>query len=268
MQNSKSGSGYIISWKELGETPGEHMEKYRLNHGIPKTIKMCYAGRLDPMAQGVMVILKGEECKKMTNYLTTDKIYTAEAVLGVKTDSFDPMGLRLNFKTISHSDVDTYISNLKKISGTFIQKFPPYSAYAMRKNGRRAPLWQWAMNGELDESELPSKEVTVYSMEIIESESGWVTIQDYVKSVCCEISRVSLKNNMRQTKIQAEWVEFMNTYPHFKLYKAKFKTSVSSGTYIRSIVNNMCPDIPSHAHLITRIEHSVPDTAKPIEDLG
>ena len=40
--------------------------------------KVCYCGRLDPMARGLVLLLVGDECKKMDDYLSTIKEYEFE----------------------------------------------------------------------------------------------------------------------------------------------------------------------------------------------
>ena len=83
----------IISYKNLGETPLACLEKMRLEHGIGAEIPMTYAGRLDPMAEGVMILLVGEECKNKEQYLGLDKTYGFEVLVGFQTDTYDLLGL-------------------------------------------------------------------------------------------------------------------------------------------------------------------------------
>ena len=65
----------IILNKNGWETPLQCLEFFRLKYKEYKNIPMTYAGRLDPMASGVLVILVGEECKKKEKYLKLDKEY-------------------------------------------------------------------------------------------------------------------------------------------------------------------------------------------------
>ena len=52
-----------LTYKNIGETPLECLERIRLEYGKPKDIPMTYAGRLDPMAEGLLIILVGDDCK-------------------------------------------------------------------------------------------------------------------------------------------------------------------------------------------------------------
>ena len=53
----------ILVNKQIGETPLEALEKVRREHGFDANLPMTYAGRLDPMAEGLLIVLVGEECK-------------------------------------------------------------------------------------------------------------------------------------------------------------------------------------------------------------
>lgn len=244
----------VSLWKNIGQTPWDVVEAYRKEHGIDKSVKICYTGRLDPMAQGVLPILIGDECKKMDDHLARDKTYSAEAVLGISTDTYDPMGLITNTEELTAERIDKFKEQLLALSGkTFKQYFPPYSAYLLRKGATKAPLWWWAMNDRLDEIKdlMPSKDVTVYSCEITDQRT--VSLVDYVKTITDEIRLVKEGTNFRQDEIIVKWNEFLKAQSEMTLTVISFTAKVSTGTYIRSLVNDI--GIPTHAHLITRTEY-------------
>ena len=54
----------LIFNKKEGETPLEVLDKFRAKNKIYQDIKMTYAGRLDPMASGILLVVAGEEIKK------------------------------------------------------------------------------------------------------------------------------------------------------------------------------------------------------------
>ena len=53
----------ILLNKKEGETPLEALENFRFKNKEYKDVKMTYAGRLDPMASGILLILAGDEIK-------------------------------------------------------------------------------------------------------------------------------------------------------------------------------------------------------------
>jgi len=58
----------ILANKKIGETPLELIKRVAFN----KT-PVTYAGRLDPMAEGLMILLIGSEVKEKEKYLNLIK---------------------------------------------------------------------------------------------------------------------------------------------------------------------------------------------------
>src|SRR3989344_2297636 len=80
-------------YKKEGQTPLEAMEEFRKENLEYKDQKMTYAGRLDPMAEGVLLILTGDDCKEKQKYLGLNKEYEFEILWGFQTDTYDILGL-------------------------------------------------------------------------------------------------------------------------------------------------------------------------------
>ena len=87
---------YAVVEKAVGETPLQALERFRALHGELDQIPMAYAGRLDPMASGKLLILIGEECKQQERYHALDKEYEFEVLFGIGSDTGDVLG-RLSF---------------------------------------------------------------------------------------------------------------------------------------------------------------------------
>ena len=56
---------FVVLEKKVGETPLACLLSYKKAHPELGGIPASYAGRLDPMASGKLLILLGEECKKV-----------------------------------------------------------------------------------------------------------------------------------------------------------------------------------------------------------
>jgi tRNA pseudouridine(55) synthase len=236
----------VVVYKNVGETSFERLKRFREEEKIPESVKICYTGRLDPMACGQLELLIGDECKKMKEHMTHNKEYTVEAILGISTDSLDPLGLVTGFKEYTEEDVQSYIEKLMKLSGkTFSQKFPAFSGFMLRKKGERKALWVWKVEGDLDDSELPSKDITVYN--IIVGEPTQIPLTEYIEEISKEIDLVDRSNLMRQDTVKDSWTKFDKVR---YIYKIPITLIVSTGTYIRSVVSEL--DMHAHAHLITR----------------
>jgi tRNA pseudouridine55 synthase len=118
---------------------------------------MTYAGRLDPMAEGVLIVLTGEKNKEREAYTGLDKDYEFEFILGLETDTHDVLGKITETKqpkVISEKDIQ---NALKKFTGKFKQKYPAYSSKVVGG----VPLFDLARKGKLATVVMPDHEVEV-----------------------------------------------------------------------------------------------------------
>lgn len=114
----------FIIHKNLSETPLECLERTRALQDIAANVPMTYAGRLDPMASGKLLILVGEECKDKEKYLGLDKEYEIEVLFGVTTDTGDMLGLINEVRP----SLNTRSDLVDKFIGKFTQVYPAYSS--------------------------------------------------------------------------------------------------------------------------------------------
>jgi tRNA pseudouridine55 synthase len=202
-----------LTYKNLGETPLEAIERFRIEKGIDSKVPMTYAGRLDPMAEGLLIVLTGEDCKKKTDFNNLDKEYEVEVVLGVQSDSHDVLGL---VKKIEIKEI-----NLDEFIGKFTQEYPRYSSKII------------AMKEVPDE--MPTKEVEIYFIEKLgERETSG---QDLAEKAVEKIKLV--KGDFRQNEIIETWLKFGQVYGNEKFKVLVLRVACSSGTYMRSLANNI-----------------------------
>lgn len=154
---------------------------------IFNTKKIGHTGTLDPIATGVLVCLFGKYTKLVDLLTSLDKEYIAEIKLGIKTDTGDITGSIIENKSFNITK-DNIIKVFEKFPQKYEQTVPKYSA--VKINGKK--LYEYARNNI--EIELPKREVSIFSLELI----------DYEKDII------------------------------------KFKTHVSKGTYIRSLIEDIC----------------------------
>jgi len=217
----------IKIFKPVGLTPLELIENYKKTNNVKQ--KMSFAGRLDPMASGLMLLLVGDECKKQPEYCGKDKIYEFKILYGFKTDSLDILGIS---EEIEKSDF-----NYKDLIGELEQKYPIYSSKTLKIEGIRKPLWYWEKKGVLKNSMIPMKNVKVFDLNILEKrEYSNLEIKDIIFE---RISKLSEKNKdkFRYKDIKEKWEENLLDNKKFKV--DSFRTKVSSGTYIRGLCEKM-----------------------------
>lgn len=194
--------------------------------------KVGYAGRLDPMAHGVLLLLVGDMNKKKIAFESLTKEYIFEAVFGMKTDSYDLLGkVNDRYNNYNFDQLQTHLNReIQKYEGPFLQTYPPYSA--IRLNGK--PLYYWELRGTLPKENIPQKIVTIYSLKMVSTnEIASEKMHELIKN---RISRVA--GNFRQTEILKNWnIFFQKNRTVF--VSARFVIRCSSGTYVRSIVNDL-----------------------------
>ena len=225
--------------KAKGITPLELIKQYKKENNFQG--KMCYAGRLDPMAHGKMILLKDEECKQMNDYCNFDKTYEFLVLFGIKTDTYDLLGKVIE-TNIDSIDLDKL--ELDKFTGKIKQQFPPYSSFSIRHNNERKPIWEWAKLDKLGEITIPIKEVEIFSLKKISYSEKIEEKKDLEEYIFDNINLLSdtNKKKFRVNEILEIWKHIFETLeikPIIKKYRAK----VSSGTYIRSLVNRMGIDL-------------------------
>jgi tRNA pseudouridine55 synthase len=214
-------------YKPLGWSSLDAVKELRRQQPDLVDIPITYAGRLDPMAEGVMVILSGEDRLAKSEFQKLNKMYKATFLFGVTSDTYDCLGLT---ETGGQNDLDLNKEEISEfLLGTHQLPFPPYSAY--RVNGK--PLHYWAKLKKLDEIVIPDKEMRVLSIQDLRLYKKDV---DQVKSDL--IRRVRLvRGDFRQEEIIERWKDFQISEGMMQL--ARCTLAVTSGTYIRSLAHEM-----------------------------
>jgi tRNA pseudouridine(55) synthase len=255
---------FKIIHKKVGETPLEAIERFRAGHSEYAdlaSVPMTYAGRLDPMAEGKLLILIGDECKNKEKYLGLDKEYEVEILFGVDTDTHDVLGRILKVNTCAkaaenfsknyvQNDLQNKLqNNVQKYVGKFEQKYPAFSS---RTVGGKA-LHVHARAGTLPEdgddldssnsSNWPKKSVEIYSIEVLEicSKIGNVVATQAIENIGQLKEKV--EGDFRKKEILQDWGDFEKKYGEALFTIIKIRVACSSGTYMRSLAKRMGDDI-------------------------
>jgi len=219
----------VTLYKKEGETPLQCLDRFRLESPEYKDAVLSYVGRLDPMAEGVLVVVVGEENKNREKYLGLDKVYEVDVLFGVETDTGDilgkvPCSILQTLYTDTMSDI---VATLKSFVGPFIQKYPHYSSRPVKGK----PLFWWAREGRLGEIEIPEKTSEIYDITLLKQYS--LSGKEILKQVEERIEKVS--GDFRQQEIIDSWKEVLlkNLQQDFLLIT--MEVSCSSGTYMRTL---------------------------------
>lgn len=245
MEDTKQGI-ILNVWKEEGETPFQLLERLRKENDALADQKLSYAGRLDPMAQGVLPILVGDDANKNREaYLGMDKEYEIEILLGVETDSYDVLGI-VQKVTKQTGEEEVSKNFLEKYTGSFKQPYPPYSSKPVEGKS----LFQWAREGKLDEIAIPTKSVEIAQIEY--AGSTLVSKSKLLNNVKRRISHV--EGDFRQDDVVASWNDFLLESEEQDFQIISLKVLCSSGTYMRSLAQRIGSDLECGglAYTITR----------------
>lgn len=230
---------YLKLYKPIGLTPLEVIQQFQKENPEYQNIKLGYAGRLDPMAEGLLLVLVGEECKKRKEYERLSKTYEFEVLFGISTDTFDVMGkiTKINPQPVKISAEEIH-KVIKKYKGEILQEYPPYSS--PKVNGK--PLFWWARENRLDEIKIPKKRIEIYDFSRLNRDSklSKITSKELLKVVHKRIENV--KGDFRQKEILQIWDKELKD-KGLRFAVLKFKITCSSGTYVRSIANKIGEDL-------------------------
>ena len=155
-------NGLIILDKPKGMTSFQAARTVSRILGKEKT---GHAGTLDPMATGVLPVMTGR-ATKLLQYLTdTAKVYEAEALLGISTDTADADGavVQTGGRIPSEEEVREALAGFV---GKSTQIPPMYSA--VKQGG--VPLYKLARKGETVDRQ--PRDIEIFSAELLSFQDG------------------------------------------------------------------------------------------------
>lgn len=215
----------IISlYKPLGWTPLQSLDALRETQPELADVPMTYTGRLDPMAEGLIVVLTGDDRYRKPEFQKLPKTYEAEIVFGLSSDTHDALGL---MHVGGATDQNSIADAIGHLVGTHTLPFPAYSAYRIKGK----PLHYWAQTGRLNEVEIPMKEMGVLSVRdvVIEERSFGEVQAEALRKIAL------VQGTFRQEQIIDSWNSIESISE--PLLVAKCTIEVTSGTYIRSLAH-------------------------------
>lgn len=244
-------------YKEIGETTG--LFSARIKH-LFNANKVAICGKLDPLAHGLVTILLDDECKLMSLYLNTTKKYRILIGTGFSTDTDDLMGMQTSigfefkFKFSSRSllllllnasasasasahEIEKYIYEYCQIGKQWRQQFHHFSAINIIKNQLRKPLHYWYLRGLLEDTDIPTKDVVVYSLQRLDD----LIIPDYSNNIINKLEKLprSEWNNFRIPEIIDQYQRHIFPLQSQLKVCQQYEITVSSGFYVRMIAKHI-----------------------------
>lgn len=213
----------IVGYKKVGISPLDLIKEIKEKNPHLQKERMAYAGRLDPLAEGVVLLVVGEELKNFDSYLNLSKEYKTKILFGFSSDTYDILGIAEEAKEVKEEKAEKILNNFV---GNFSFTLPPFSSYKIKGK----PLFWWALQKRVHEIKVPQKEVTIFSLEVLKKE--WISEEELKKEIVSKVERI--KGDFRQRKIIRRWEDVLSDKKR-KHLTFDIKISCSSGCYVRSV---------------------------------
>lgn len=181
-------------------------------HPGQKSPKMGHAGTLDPRATGLLIVATDVDTKRLNDrdLVGLNKEYVADIVFGVRTDSGDLDGAIIEHAsddvlatlaaTITESSIREVLEQMKNASNGTGRMILPVSLFSAMKRGGR-PLYEYARAGKT--VVVPKREMRILEAELLGTDRESINVEGK------------------------------------KLPTAKVRFLVESGTYIRSLAEEV-----------------------------
>lgn len=228
---------HVIIDKRIGQTPLQAIQEWKAAHPDIQDVPATYAGRLDPMAEGLLLVLLGEECKKKDAYVGLDKEYEVEVLLGVGSDTGDVLGI-VHAGTASES-FSTLPEILRNEVGAHMRPYPVFSSKPV--DGK--PLFLHALEGTLGTISIPEHLETIHR--IIEHGTKHLdtaTLQTRIEGMLAsapisdEPSKV-LGADFRINAVRASWNKVFASSTIYHVIK--LTVTCGSGAYMRTLAQRI-----------------------------
>jgi len=235
---------YVVLQKEIGQTPLECAEAWRATQPEYKDVPLAYAGRLDPMASGKLLVLIGEECKRQSLYHGLDKTYEFEVLFGVTSDSGDVLGL-VSSTGNSVLPAKRIRAAAKKFVGDVTFPYPKFSS----KTVKGKPLHTWTLEGRIHEIEIPTYMAKVYKLALLETYT--FTTEEIYRHASEKIEtiapvtdeRKAIGNDFRRADVRVTWKALRENRSDTTFTVARFSCTCSSGTYMRTLAEVIAAEL-------------------------
>jgi len=161
--------------------------------GVLKVKKIGHAGTLDPLAEGILLVLTDSDTKRQEEFMKMEKEYVADIAFGVTSKTYDLEGeLEYSNIKISEEELREKLEKLlPEFIGTYEQEVPHFSA--VKVGGR--PLYKSARSEKNSTPLLPKRKVSVYSIEVLDFQFPVVSFAItcakgfYVRSLANELGK-------------------------------------------------------------------------------
>lgn len=205
------------------------------------------------MADGKLLVLLGDECKKKDRYLGLDKEYEIQVVLDIGTDTGDVLGLPRLSATESHPSKAELAPLSTTLTGTHEVPYPPYSSKTV--NGK--PLFAYALEGTLDSIDIPTHPETIYRIRVVEVQhQSKKSLEERISESLAVVPRSDEPSkafgaDFRQDQIRAAWKTLFEQMPERDFALLTLRVTCGTGTYMRTLAERIAKEIGTDAFALS-----------------
>ena len=167
MKQKFTSNGWLVVNKPEGVESFGVIRKLKFRYQFHK---IGFAGTLDPLASGILLIGINKATKLIPKIHLCNKSYEVQIRFGATTPTLDSEGRYTSLESVSH-DFQDRIHYIKKFIGTYEQKIPNFSAH--KKEGKN--FYELARNNEVIEDRY--KQVSVSSLKVLYSNPSTLGVE-------------------------------------------------------------------------------------------
>lgn len=178
--------GFLVIDKNPGMSSYDIIRRLKRLHRFKK---IGYIGTLDRNATGVLPVAMDEGVKLIPFLEDVEKVYEADFLLGMTTDTYDVEGKILSETVVEPFEFPVIDNALKPFLGKITQQIPMYSS----KKLNRKPLYKYAREGI--EVEPQTKEVEIFQIRITDYTHPHIRLEitcskgTYIRAVANDLGR-------------------------------------------------------------------------------
>ncbi len=239
---------FVVLNKRVGETPLVALQKWKERNPAYASIRASYAGRLDPMASGVLLVLLGEECKRQSAYTNLDKEYEIEVLFDVGSDTGDILGIpTIGTATLLNEDLMSAALLAERGAHT-----RPYPAFSSKTVGGK-PLFLHALEGTLGKIEIPEHIEHIYSISNLGSYTlSRAELEERIFALLDLVPRTNepskkLGEDFRVDTIRTHWESLFTRVGAKNFRIIRLKVICASGTYMRTLAGRIGKSLGTEA---------------------
>jgi len=225
----------IIVSKNEGELLSELISRTRIEKNISNDISITYAGRLDPMASGLVLLLTGENVYKKDDYLKLSKTYEVEILFGISSDTEDALGM-IDWG-FSIPDIEEIKRVIEIFPHEYEQEYPDYSS----KTVAGIPLFVYAREGRV-----VTKQKHFVKINKIKIKSKYkISGNELAKQAIGRVLKVN--GDFRQNEIIKSWKNFGEKESEKNFLVLKVVVESGGGTYMRTLAKDIARSVDTKA---------------------